>query len=159
MKHNSCFHWLSSSLTMLLFILICGLSLPQSASAQKPEWQINVDWPATNTGVVDCPDQYLANGVPWAIWPDLGRAEAIRVALFAIRHGDYGRAWNLVLMTQCHNRHAQQTLIYAGQQAVISYLADNWTPNGVDPYVVIPVVAEAFKTIAGAKDPPGRRDH
>jgi len=66
MKNYTCARWFSSSRTMLLAsLLMIGIGLPPAYS-QQPDWQKHLDWAAHNTdagGSVDCPNQYIGNGV------------------------------------------------------------------------------------------------
>jgi hypothetical protein len=115
-------------LATVALVAICAN--PGLAAAQS--WTGHIDWAAGNTdagGSVDCPDQYISNGVPWAIASG-GRAAAINEALFAAYGQDYNRAFTLVLMTQCHNSDARQQLANAGEKAVLQYLVANYQPTG-----------------------------
>jgi hypothetical protein len=119
------------------------------SNAQQPEWQGAIDWAARNTdagGSVDCPADYLSEVVGYAIASG-GRAAVINAALFAASHQDFDQAYNLVLLTQCHNPNASQTLIDAGEKLVLLYLLNNYTPTGIDPQAVIGFVQTAIQAL------------
>jgi len=97
---------------------------------------------------VDCPQQYIELGVPEYIASG-GRSAVINEALFAAYRGDLGRAYQLVLLTQCRNPEAQGELIQAGQNAVVGYMVRNWTPTGVDPQVIQQGVQYAIAILGG----------
>jgi hypothetical protein len=123
-----------------------------AAHAQKPAYQIDVDWAATNTdagGSVDCPAQYISLGVEYAIASN-GRAAVVNEAIFAAYRGDVNRSFQLVMLTQCHNPDARQQLVDAGPSLVIPYLVENWTPNGLDPQTVKDGVQTVITIFAAA---------
>jgi hypothetical protein len=107
---------------------------PGQAQAQdeedKPAWQRDIDWAATDTGAPDCPELYVG---PEAICLGGGlvtgnnfgnRACVISMAQgFAEDHLDYA-AYGLVLLTQCHNPAEHGNLMDAGAGAVAAYLRD-----------------------------------
>jgi hypothetical protein len=131
---------------------LAALMITGAAVAQAQSWTQDVDWSATNTdagGSVDCPGNYLSMGVGYAIASG-GRSAVINEALFAAYRGDVGRAYQLVLLTQCHNPEAQQGLLQAGQGAVVEYLVQNWTPTGVDPQTIEQGVGLALSILAGS---------
>jgi hypothetical protein len=147
--NHSHFNYMKSKLFTV--VVIGTLAVAGSLSAQAQSWTQHVDWSATNSdvgGSVDCPQQYFALGVPEYIASG-GRSAVINEALFAAYRGDVGRAYQLVLLTQCHNPGAQGELIQAGQNAVVGYLVRNWTPNGVDPQTVIQGVQLAVSILGG----------
>jgi hypothetical protein len=123
-----------------------------SLSAHAQEWHQHVDWAAQNTdagGSVDCPQQYLPLGVGYAIASG-GRSAVINDALFSAYRGDIGRAYQLVLLTQCHNPEAQGTLIQAGQTAVVSYLVENYSAVGWDPQDIQQGIQTALTALAAS---------
>jgi hypothetical protein len=65
----------------------------------------HIDWAAHNSdagGSVDCPAQYIENGIEYAIVTG-GRFTVIDQALFEVYDQHFDTAFNLVPMTQCHN--------------------------------------------------------
>lgn len=132
--------------------LALWLGVGSGAMAQAQNWTQHVDWSATNTdagGAVNCTMAYAQAGE----WPAVisgGRSTVINDALFAAYSGDVRRAFQLVLLTQCHNPGAQQELIQAGQNAVIGYLVQNWTPTGVDSGTISQGVQIAIQALAGS---------
>jgi hypothetical protein len=118
---------------LVRFVTVALLAICANASsAAAQDWAAHIDWAAKDTdagGSVDCPDQYIWNGVPWAIASG-GRSAVIIEALFAAYGQDFNRAFTLVLMTQCHNSDAQQQLANAGEKAVFQYLVANYQPTG-----------------------------
>jgi hypothetical protein len=120
------------------FFTLLVLMTASSMAVQAQTWHQHIDWAATNGdagGSVDCPTNYVSMGLAYAIVAG-GRSAVINEALFAAYKGDTNRAYQLVLMTQCHNGGAQQELLQAGQGPVIAYLVQNWTPTGIDPQEV-----------------------
>ncbi|HEY4764375.1 MAG TPA: hypothetical protein VN902_05320 [Candidatus Acidoferrales bacterium] len=134
-----------------IFGFLAITATAKGTAAQQP-WQGDIDWAVGNGdagGSVDCPDQYISNGVPYAIAVG-GRSAVMNAALFAAYHQDFGQAYTLVLMTQCHNPSAQQELLNAGQKAVLQYLMENYTPTGIDPNQVIGLVQTALEALAAS---------
>ena len=89
--------------------------------AEREEWMTHIDWSIGNTdagGATDCPAQY----------PDTacilvgGRACLMTEAINAAKAGTCAEALKTTLVTQCHNPHAQQTIIAAGEERVCAYL-------------------------------------
>jgi len=137
---------------LFALVLLATLATTGSVLAQAQSWTGHVDWAATNSDAgasVDCPQQYFSLGVPEYIASG-GRSAVINEALFSAYRGDVGRAYQLVLLTQCHNPDAQGELIQAGQSAVVGYLVKNWTPNGIDPQTVRQGVQLALTILAGS---------
>jgi hypothetical protein len=136
--------------TFLIPALLLGAL---TASAQKAEWQGNIDWSARNSdagGSVDCQVDYIQMGVPYCIAVG-GRSCVMNEAVKAAFRGDEARAYALTLMTQCHNGHARQTIADAGPSGVARYLRDNYQPTGPDlPNIVVPILGNIFR---------GRSDH
>lgn len=117
-------------------------------SAQS--WTAHIDWAAHNSdagGSVDCPAQYIENGVEYAIVKG-GRSTVINEALFDAYHQDFDGAFNLVLMTQCHNPEGQQELREAGERYVLTYLITNYKPTGTDPNQIIELARTALEALA-----------
>jgi hypothetical protein len=136
-------------LQMTAFALIAIGATATVAAAQEP-FKAHIDWAAQNTdagGSVDCPDQYISNGVAYAIAAG-GRAAVINQALFDAYHQNFDHAFTLVLMTQCHNPDAQQMLFDAGEKAVLTYLVRSYQPTGVDPNQVIALAQTAIEILA-----------
>jgi hypothetical protein len=101
-----------------------GTILPQLTAlmknATKPDWQTNIDWSIGNTGPVDCPEQYAAT-YPECIFKG-GRSCLMRKAIDSAKANNDSWAFQLTLITQCHNSAAQTSIANAGQQAVCDYL-------------------------------------
>ena len=141
-------------LTTKLVVAAIALAflLGTGAVVQAQNWTQHVDWSATNTdagGAVNCTIDYARLGE----WPAVisgGRSTVINDALFAAYHGDVAHAYELVLLTQCHNPGAQQELLQAGQNAVVEYLVQNWTPTGVDSGTISQGVQIALQVLAGS---------
>ena len=82
-----------------------------TAHAQEPEYQANMDWSARNwtwgdPGLTNCPAVYVALGVP-QFTVGGGRGAVMRYAA-AVAVANPAYAFQLVLLTQCHNPHAQE---------------------------------------------------
>jgi hypothetical protein len=136
---------------LFTLVILGALTMTGSTFAQAQSWTQHVNWSATNSdagGSVDCPAQYLSMGVGYAIASG-GRSAVINEALFAAYRGDVGRAYQLVLLTQCHSPNAQGELLQAGQNAVVGYLVQNWTPNGVDPQTIMQGAQLALSILGG----------
>jgi hypothetical protein len=96
------------------------------AQVSKPEWQVNIDWSFNNTdagGAVNCVWQYIDKGIGQCIVSGgrqcvMQEAQAQAKAIPAKSQG----AYNLSLVSQCHNPHAQDTITAAGVNAVASYI-------------------------------------
>jgi hypothetical protein len=110
-----------------LLITAAMLAAPEivgTANAQQPDYQVNMDWSAHNwtwldAGLTNCPAAYVALGVPQFILGG-GRGAVMRyAAAFVFSNPPY--AFQLVLLTQCHNPGAQQSLMQAGP-LVLAYL-------------------------------------
>jgi hypothetical protein len=126
----------SAKQKMIVIATAFGLGKAIRARAQK--WTGYLDWAATNSdtdNLVDCRADYLSMGVGYATVAG-GRSAVINEALFTAYKGNVGHAFQLVLLTQCHNSEARQQLQEAGPQAVVEYLVENWSPGGVDPKIV-----------------------
>jgi hypothetical protein len=98
--------------------------LSSISSAQHADWQSHVDWAASNPdagGSTNCPDQYVAAGIPECIVSG-GRACLMAKARQAAKAGNCTYAFQLVLLTQCHNAGARDALSSSGEKAVCSYL-------------------------------------
>jgi hypothetical protein len=138
------------TMNLAMAAVALGLAFGTGAVAQAQNWTQHVDWAATNTdagGAVNCTGLYLQMGE----WPAVirgGRSTVINDALFAAYRGDVGRAYQLVLLTQCHNPEAQQELRQAGQNAVVRYLVNNWSPNGIDSGIISQGVQTALQVLA-----------
>ena len=123
---------------MLRALMFGAMIISAVSTAHAQNWTKHIDWAANNTdagGSVDCPAEYIAMNVPYAIASG-GRSTVINSALMAAYNGNTQRAFSLILLTQCHNSGARQELAAAGQEAVVRYLVENWTPNGVDPDII-----------------------
>jgi hypothetical protein len=143
---------LFTKVTLITVFGFLALTATATGAAAQQPWQGHIDWAAQNNdagGSVDCPDQYFSNNVAYAIVSG-GRSAVINAALFAAYRQDFGQAYTLVLMTQCHNPDAQQELLNAGQRAVLTYLMENYTPTGVDPNQVIGLARTAIEVLAAS---------
>jgi hypothetical protein len=145
---------IKQSVTKIIPMIVLGLSAictSTVAMAQEP-YKAHIDWAAQNTdagGSVDCSDQYLSNGVWFAVISG-GRAAVINQALFEAYNQNFSHAFALVLMTQCHNPDAQQVLLNAGQKAVLTYLISAYQPTGIDPNQIIQLGQAALVALAGS---------
>jgi hypothetical protein len=95
-----------------------------ASSPGKPEWQVNIDWAFSNQdagGSVDCGWNYLTAGYPNCILIG-GRACLMGYAKDAAQRGQNQRAFDLTTITQCHNRHAWETIEGAGVNQVAAYV-------------------------------------
>jgi len=96
-----------------------------TAVAQKPDWQIHIDWAIQNrTGPdeVNCPAEYEKTGT--GCLTNGGRACLMQAAISAAqKRKDFDLAFRLTLITQCHNQGAQRSLQDAGRQNVGEYLS------------------------------------
>jgi hypothetical protein len=121
---------------------------PLVSSVQS--WTAHIDWAAHNSdagGNVDCPAQYIENGIEYAIVIG-GRSAVINQALFEVYDQHFDTAFNLVLMTQCHNPEAQQELKDAGEKNVLTYLVTNYKATGADPNQIIGLARTALQVLA-----------
>jgi hypothetical protein len=143
-----------ATLHALLFGVAVAVTLITPASfAQTNDWQSEVDWAVQNTdagGSVDCPADYIANGVEYAIAYG-GRSAVMNAALFAAYNQNFEQSFNLVLLTQCHNPDTAQRLLNAGQQAVLIYLLSHYQTTGIDPNQVIELAQNAIEILAAAQ--------
>jgi hypothetical protein len=110
---------------------------PQLASAQdKPDWQRHIDWASTDHGAPDCPWLYVTSDLQVCLAKgvltgntDGNRSCVIGLASSLAKSGTpqgQALAYQYVLLTQCHNGGAQQTLRDAGQYNVVNYLAGHF---------------------------------
>jgi hypothetical protein len=135
-----------------IFMLLVMAVTATVAAAQQP-FEGHIDWAAHNTdagGSVDCPGDYISQGVAYAIAGG-GRAAVINAALFAAYNQDFSRAYTLVLLTQCHNSDARQQLVIAGQKAVLTYLVNNYQPTGIDPNQIIGLAQTTLQVLAATQ--------
>ena len=90
----------------------------------RPDYQNHIDWAASDWTPADqtnCPDAYFALNIAQCLLGG-GRGCVIAFARVAAANGDYNRALQLVLLTQCHNGGAQQAIQGAGAYLVSRYL-------------------------------------
>ncbi|MDD0841499.1 hypothetical protein [Pseudomonas sp. Gutcm_11s] len=91
-----------------------------SQSSYAYTWQEHLEWSSNDDGAKDCPTQYTALGGDAAQCPN---RECLMVhARTAASNNNYGRAFQIVLVTQCHNKSAQQSIQQAGQKKVGDWL-------------------------------------
>jgi len=137
--------------TVVRFAAVALLAIGATATfATAQSWKAHIDWAAGNKdagGSVDCPGQYINNGVEYAIVSG-GRSAVINQALFDAYNQNFDTAFNLVLITQCHNPNAQQELINAGKKAVLTYLVNNYQPTGIDPRQIVALGQTALQALA-----------
>jgi hypothetical protein len=93
---------------------------------EKPEWQRHLDWAMNNNnagGSCDCVKEYVAAGM-WQCVISGGRSCVMSAAGVAAtaRPSDDDRAYQLSLLTECHNGEATRTLETAGRLNVANYL-------------------------------------
>jgi len=82
----------------------------------------HIDWSirdSTNQNKLDCPEKYTE--VPQCVFQG-GRACYSREAIVRAKKGDCAGAMRLMLVTQCHNPTAQQSIKAAGEPTVCDYL-------------------------------------
>jgi hypothetical protein len=92
-----------------------------TARAEKPDWQLHIDWAIQDKGAVDCPAQYYEVGASDCVYHD-GRACLMQRAISFAKNNNNHSAMRLTLITQCHNQQAQQAISSAGVDAVGDYL-------------------------------------
>jgi|SRR5580692_5388069 hypothetical protein len=129
------------------------LMLASASFAQDNSFQGDIDWAVRNTdagGSVDCPADYISEGVEYAIAFG-GRSAVINAALFAAYKHNFDQSYNLVLLTQCHSVEGTQRLLNAGQQAVLTYLLSNYQATGMDPDQVIELGQAALAILLAAE--------
>jgi len=113
---------IDSKKMILLFGLLLGVGV-LAARAQKPEWQLHIDWCIQNSdagGSVDCADKYAVT-YPECILAG-GRSCLMKKAIQSAKDGDYANAYRLAQICQCHNVTARDEIRDAGQKAVGDYL-------------------------------------
>lgn len=118
---------MKTSRVILLFVLALG-----SAGVSAEPWERHVAWSLRDTGVPDCPQDYLAyaegsqclvqglgGGTGWG-----NRACLMRFAINKVRghSNDCLVAFSMALTAQCHNSVAVRDLENAGAMAVCLYL-------------------------------------
>ncbi len=101
------------------------LMLTSAVVFGQEQWKGNIDWAIANrtsdAGQTNCPDQYAVTE-PACILGG-GRACLMQRAIDSAKHNNYDYAFQLTLITQCHNGGARQTIgAAAGKQAVGDYL-------------------------------------
>lgn len=89
------------------------------AVASKPDWQMDIDWARGDTGGVDCPALYMAT-YPECIYKG-GRSCLMSKAIDSAHANNCSWAFQLTLITQCHNSSQAIALAQAGQQAICDY--------------------------------------
>jgi hypothetical protein len=110
----------SKLILMLVFAMVMlGITGVCAFGQDKPDYQKHMDWAANDTGSVDCP-QFYGNNLDCLAFG--GRSCVMTKAIIAAKNGYDQYAYAQVLLTQCHNPGAEQTLVWAGQQAVADYL-------------------------------------
>jgi secreted trypsin-like serine protease len=90
-------------------------------TSNRPEWMVHVDWSMRNTdagGSTNCPDLYA---YPECVLKG-GRACLMAQAINSAKAGSCSDALRATLITQCHNKEAQQAIEEAGSAKVCSYL-------------------------------------
>jgi hypothetical protein len=103
-------------------IAFCAtLLMLATARAQRPEWQVHIDWAIQDQGPADCPALYEEAGVADCINHG-GRACVMQKAIYLAKKDDIQVAMRLTLITQCHNQEAQHSIAAAGANAVHDYL-------------------------------------
>ncbi len=93
-----------------------------SAPDATPEWITNIEWSIRDTGPVNCPEQY-------SLVTDCrteGRACVMRRAIQLARLQECGQAYDLTMVTQCHNPAAQKSIAAAGVDQVCQYLRQKY---------------------------------
>lgn len=91
------------------------------AIAQKPDWQLHIDWAIQDTGAPDCPAQYDEVGAADCLAHG-NRSCLMQRAIAIAKNNNFQVAMRLTLITQCHNQQAQQAIVNAGPNAVGDYL-------------------------------------
>ena len=110
-----------------VWLAILGLALPlwttQVMAAPKPDWQKHIDWSISNyttdPAVTNCPGQYAAD-LQCTVFG--GRACLMGRAILLAKQGQLPQALQLTLITQCHNKGAQDAISSAGANGVGRYL-------------------------------------
>jgi cellulose biosynthesis protein BcsQ len=85
-------------------------------------WQANINWSINDSGPVECPSQFTEFKTGSQCVFGGGRKCLMAAAIDAAKHGDYKTAFNMAVVTQCHNPSAAETIRTAGPQAVGDYL-------------------------------------
>jgi|SRR5579883_2447091 len=123
-------------LFLTLFLMGASAILVQSAAADKPQWQKDIDWAWGNTaagGSVDCPGRYAsADAADWmrnrtvgkvaSCIASGGRSCVLDIAAKAANAGEIGQAAELAAMCQCQTPDAERRIRDAGPDQVASYL-------------------------------------
>jgi hypothetical protein len=86
-----------------------------------PSARVRADllWSIGNTGNPDCPLQYP---YPECIVPGRGRSCLMLKAVASAKANDCANAFRLAVITQCHNKQAQQGILAAGTEPVCNFL-------------------------------------
>jgi hypothetical protein len=113
--------WFTRTLALSLLSLVASAS---PTLAQKPDWQIRLDWAANDSGPPNCPAEYIAAQVPQCL--AAGNRSCLMTYAIAWAKTNDDRlcytAFGLTLITQCNNVGARNALIAAGQWNICGYL-------------------------------------
>ena len=85
----------------------------------QEDWQVGILWAKGDSGAVDCPQLYGAT-YPECIFKG-GRSCLMSKALDSAKANNCSWAFQLTLITQCHNGAAAMSLAKAGQDNVCGY--------------------------------------
>jgi hypothetical protein len=85
-------------------------------------WQADIDWSIQDTGTVECPSEFAKFQNARVCLSGGGRKCLMQGAIDSAKHGDYKTAFEMAIVSQCHNPAAVETITSAGPQAVGDYL-------------------------------------
>lgn len=127
----------TNALLVLMVTLFGGVT--GAASQELAPWQKHIQWSLGNQGPVECPADFISHGVADCYQNQLlkdgcgdfctnlppgltGRACAMARAVILAKNGQCAAAFNLAIISQCHNGAAQQDYKNIGMQAVCQEL-------------------------------------
>ena len=100
-----------------------ALSAAQSQlSGANRIWQANIEWSIQDKGNVECPSEFAKFKNARVCLSEGGRSCLMRGAVELAKQGDYETAFEMAIVSQCHNPAAAETIKSAGPQAVGDYL-------------------------------------
>ena len=105
--------------------VLTPISAVLAPAGGTPDWQKHIDWCiqnyTTDPGETNCASEYL--GVAPECILGGGRACLLRKAISVAKTGNCSSANSIVLLCQCHNPGARQSLVEVGERSVCAYLS------------------------------------
>jgi hypothetical protein len=103
-------------------VLDSGCTPEPSQTASPSQWQNDIDWCTTDTGLVDCPEQYRDTENVKCLESG-GRKCLLENAIHLAKENKCNKALEMAITCQCHNKSAAMGIEGAGETAVCDYLA------------------------------------